>query len=89
MTKIQSMPPNPLHNGLDRTWYRVLKWPSLSSDFLPIENLWDILTRSFYQNGKQNSSFEELRAAIEDADLNNRQIICVIDGKPCVSPNSI
>ena len=41
-----------------------MKWPSLSLDLNPIENLWGILSRKVYQNGRQFSSVEEIKTAI-------------------------
>ena len=43
---------------------RVLERPSLSPDLNPIENLWGILSRRVYRNGRQFDSVEELKTAI-------------------------
>lgn len=43
----------------------VMDWPALSPDLNPIENLWGILTRKVYENGRQYSSVEELKRFIE------------------------
>ena len=43
---------------------RSLDWPSRSPDLNPVENVWGILTRRVYAEGKQYSTVEELRQAI-------------------------
>ena len=43
-----------------------ISWPSLSPDLNPIENLWGLLVRRVYDNGRrQFNSAQELRAAIQ------------------------
>ncbi|GBL81576.1 hypothetical protein AVEN_93378-1 [Araneus ventricosus] len=49
------------------TDWPVQNWPALSPDLILTENKWGNPTRSVYQNPKQNSSFKELKSAIEDA----------------------
>jgi hypothetical protein len=41
-----------------------MDWPALSPDLNPIENLWGILAREVYADGKQYNSKEELKHAI-------------------------
>jgi len=43
---------------------RKIDWPSLSPDLNPIENLWGILSRKAYANGRQYNTVEELKMAI-------------------------
>lgn len=43
---------------------QVLEWPARSPDLNPIENLWGILSRRVYANGKQYQSVAELKQAI-------------------------
>ena len=45
---------------------RVLDWPSLSPDLNPIENLWGILSRRVYRNGRQFQNVCELKEAIAE-----------------------
>ena len=52
-----------------RNWFkakkiRVMKWPSKSPDLNPIENLWGILARRVYHNGRQFATVDELKSAI-------------------------
>ena len=60
----------PVHSSAStKAWFsskniNVMKWPSLSPDLNPIENLWGILSRKVYQNGRQFSSVEQLKTAI-------------------------
>jgi transposase len=42
-----------------------LEWPALSPDLNPIENLWGILARAVYKDGKQYENREALIEAIE------------------------
>lgn len=46
---------------------KVMEWPSRSPDLNPIENLWGILVRKVYKDGRQFSSISELKSAILDA----------------------
>ena len=41
-----------------------MKWPARSPDPNPIENLWGILSRAVYKNGKQYNNIKELEKAI-------------------------
>ena len=43
----------------------VLTWPARSPDLNPIENLWGILARKVYANGRQFDSKNQLKRAIE------------------------
>ncbi len=56
-------------SAMTREWFRernirVIDWPSLSPDLNPIENLWGILVRLVYANGRQFNSVPELWAEI-------------------------
>jgi len=42
----------------------VLEWPACSPDLNPIENLWGIMVRRVYENGRQFDNCEDLRDAI-------------------------
>jgi hypothetical protein len=45
-----------------------LEWPALSPDLNPIENLWGILVRIVYENGRrQFDTVQSLKAAIQRA----------------------
>lgn len=44
----------------------VIDWPALSPDLNPIENLWGILSRRVYLNGRQFQSVDELKSAIAE-----------------------
>lgn len=48
-------------------------WPAKSPDMNIIENLWSILAREVYKEGRQYANKEELTAAIETAWLNIEQ----------------
>ena len=60
----------PVHtSNITKTFLRdnnikVLSWPSCSPDLNPIENLWGILTRMVYSNGRQFSTINELKEKI-------------------------
>lgn len=45
----------------------LLNWPACSPDLNPIENVWGILVRQIYRDGRQFNNVEELRNAIEMA----------------------
>jgi len=42
----------------------LMDWPSKSPDLNPIENLWGILVRDVYANGKQYDNKEQLKTAV-------------------------
>lgn len=46
---------------------KVMTWPALSPDLNPIENLWGIMSRMIYANGRQFDTVEELKEAISAA----------------------
>jgi transposase len=55
-----------------RNWFRehgirILDWPSISPDLDPIENLWGILVRLVYPNGRKYNTVPELKRALLDA----------------------
>lgn len=45
----------------------ILNWPARSPDLNPIENLWGILSRGVYANGKQYHTVQELKMGIREA----------------------
>lgn len=54
---------------LSRSWFlyknvKCLDWPARSPDLNPIENLWGIITRKLYQNGRCFQNKEELKSAL-------------------------
>ena len=53
-----------------REWLRarnfeVLDWPAKSPDLNPIENLWGVLVREVYKDGRQYDSVAELEKAVK------------------------
>ena len=42
----------------------ILEWPANSPDLNPIENLWGILTRAVFANGRQFRTKDELKVEI-------------------------
>jgi hypothetical protein len=51
----------------DEQAVNVLDWPSKSPDLNPIENLWSIMSRRVYANGKQFERVPDLKAALFEA----------------------
>lgn len=45
----------------------VLAWPAISPDLNPMENVWGMMVRDVYDNGKQYTTVAELREAIKSA----------------------
>ncbi len=60
----------PIHTAKSNmSWFKsrninVMHWLALSPDLNPIENLWGILARAVYADGKQYNSKEELKQSI-------------------------
>jgi transposase len=60
----------PIHRAkANFPWFRskninLLEWPALSPDLNPLENVWGILARRVYAEGRQFSDVEELKRAI-------------------------
>ena len=46
---------------------KVINWPARSPDLNTIENMWSIMARGVYANGKQYDTPMELQQAILDA----------------------
>jgi hypothetical protein len=44
-----------------------MEWSAYSSGLDPIENLWEILSRKVYENGKQYESALKLKTRIKEA----------------------
>lgn len=45
---------------------QVLEWPACSPDLNPIENLWGLMARRVYQNGRQFNNVLELKTVIKE-----------------------
>lgn len=44
----------------------VLKWPAVSPDLNPMENLWSILSKQVYKGGRQFDTLLQLKKAIQE-----------------------
>lgn len=61
----------PCHaSAYTKKWFQehnldVINWPAVSPDLNPIENLWGILVRKVYANGRQFKTISELKETIE------------------------
>lgn len=55
---------NKTHDWLETNGISTMNWPARSPDLNPIENLWGILARKVYANGKQFKDEDELIGAI-------------------------
>ena len=51
-------------NGFCRMEWNVMEWPANSPDLNLMENLWGILCRTVYADGKQYNNVGELRTSI-------------------------
>ena len=57
----------PIHvSNYSKTWIKnnqikILDWPAYSPDLNPIENVWGLLARNVYEDGKQFDVVEELK----------------------------
>jgi transposase len=60
-----------------------LNWPAISPDLNPIENVWGILTRKLFANGKQFRTVKELKdSLIEWDNISTRELKKLIDSMP-------
>jgi hypothetical protein len=63
----------PIHTAKSNmSWFEskkieVMSWPAMSPDLNPIENLWGIVARKVYANGRQFTTIKELKSAIVQA----------------------
>jgi hypothetical protein len=44
-----------------------MKWPALSPDLNPVENMWATMSRTVYQNGKVFDTIIDLENAIKES----------------------
>lgn len=72
-----------------KAWFKkkeipLLKWPARSPDLNPIENLWGILARRVYRNGRQFGTVTELKNAIREewASISVEEINTLIKSMP-------
>lgn len=59
-------------SSVTKSWFESRKielmwWPARSPDLNPVENIWGIIVRRIYANGKQYNSIAELKLAISAA----------------------
>ncbi|GMF64663.1 unnamed protein product [Phytophthora lilii] len=68
---------------------QVLDWLSKSPDLNPIENLWSMLSRKVYANGRQFDSVHDLKAALFDAweDIPHALLLSLVESMPRRSPS--
>lgn len=79
-----------IHTSQETTDYlkmldaEVSKWPAKSPDLNPIENVWGVLARSVYANGRQFISREQLKSQIEQSwrEIGSNYLKGLIDGMP-------
>lgn len=63
----------PIHvSTFSKQWFKeknvkLLEWPPCSPDLNPIENLWGIIVRDIYRNGRQFEDINSLRDSIREA----------------------
>ena len=50
--------------GLKAKEIKIMEWPARSPDLNPIENLWGILAKEVYQDGRQFDRVSELRDCV-------------------------
>ena len=63
---------------------KTMNWPSKSPDLNPIENVWDMLARAVYSNGRQFENVEELKQMIlsEWNNLSQNYFKTLVDSMP-------
>lgn len=80
----------PIHRAkVNQGWFKskkieVIDWPALSPDLNPIENLWGILVRRVYAEGRVFQSAEELKKVIEDewSKITQEELKALVDSMP-------
>jgi transposase len=71
-------------NWINDNKINVLEWPSISPDLNPIENVWGILVRRLFANGRQFKSVNELESNLKNEwkNLNQNDLIPLINSMP-------
>lgn len=80
----------PIHTaGLVLDWFKeknidIMKWPALSPDLNPIENIWGIMSNRIYSNGRQYESLQQLKCEINRtwAEISKSELENLINSMP-------
>ncbi len=80
----------PIHvSARSKDWFRdrkieLLTWPARSPDLNPIENVWGILARRIYKNGRQFETVAALKDAIREewSSLGTEEVKKLIETMP-------
>lgn len=76
-------------SNMSKAWFdnkkiTLMKWPARSPDLNPMENLWGILSRKVYANGKQYDTVASLKSSIKKAweEIGPNVLSTLIDSMP-------
>jgi hypothetical protein len=80
----------PIHKAHStKAWFRgqkikVMEWPAYSPDLNPIENVWGVLARKVYANGKQFDNVVDLKTAVQEAwnDIGQEYLDNLVESMP-------